>query len=67
MIYAYRRADDTVALYASESDRPAPEGWTTCIFHVFMAAWQLRDRQSCERLAFLLRSSAGKPSARQFG
>jgi hypothetical protein len=48
--YAYLRDDDTVELYASESDRPAPAGFLACTFDGFMAAWALRDSLRIARL-----------------
>jgi hypothetical protein len=57
VIYAYLRTDDSVELYASEADKPAPNGFLACTLDGFMAAWALRDRLRIARLTQIAQRS----------
>lgn len=58
MIYAYRRDDDQVVLFVSETGRPAPAGFIRCTLDGFRAAWRLRDQLRIARLRAAAERSA---------
>lgn len=57
MIYAYRRTESGIDLYASEANKLPPADFRICSLDGYMAAWQLKDK-----LAFAqLRGAPGNP------